>query len=93
MKTYGETFASHWWKDLFQIVFRIFDNMKLPEQQNEVSGRGLGSVFSELHHISASSWSGVSRSVPFNHTQLLANTVDMGFIVFTQRNQSFWLTL
>lgn len=37
MKTYGETFASHWWKDLFQIVFRIFDNMKLPEQQNEVS--------------------------------------------------------
>lgn len=91
MKTYGETFASHWWKDLFQIVFRIFDNMKLPEQQNEVSGRGLGSVFSELHHISASSWSGVS--VPFNHTQLLANTVDMGFIVFTQRNQSFWLTL
>ncbi|XP_056019394.1 brefeldin A-inhibited guanine nucleotide-exchange protein 1-like isoform X4 [Ostrea edulis] len=35
MKTYGETFASHWWKDLFQIVFRIFDNMKLPEQQNE----------------------------------------------------------
>ncbi|XP_061181615.1 brefeldin A-inhibited guanine nucleotide-exchange protein 1-like isoform X3 [Saccostrea echinata] len=35
MKTYGESFASHWWKDLFQIVFRIFDNMKLPEQQNE----------------------------------------------------------
>lgn len=89
MKTYGETFASHWWKDLFQIVFRIFDNMKLPEQQNEVSGRGWGSVFSKLYHISASSWSGVS--VPFN--QLLANTVDMGFIVFTQRNQSIWLTL
>ena len=36
MKTYGETFQSHWWRDLFQIVFRIFDNMKLPEQQNEV---------------------------------------------------------
>ncbi|KAK3091259.1 hypothetical protein FSP39_018373 [Pinctada imbricata] len=35
MKTYGETFQSHWWRDLFQIVFRIFDNMKLPEQQNE----------------------------------------------------------
>lgn len=91
MKTYGETFASHWWKDLFQIVFRIFDNMKLPEQQNEVSGRRWGSFFSERHHISAFSWSGFS--VPFNHTQLLANTVDMGFIVFTQRNQSFWLTL
>jgi len=36
MKTYGDTFLSHWWADLFQIVFRIFDNMKLPEQQNEV---------------------------------------------------------
>ncbi|XP_060073397.1 brefeldin A-inhibited guanine nucleotide-exchange protein 1-like [Ylistrum balloti] len=35
MKTYGETFQSHWWRDLFQVVFRIFDNMKLPEQQNE----------------------------------------------------------
>ncbi|KAJ8305728.1 hypothetical protein KUTeg_016273 [Tegillarca granosa] len=36
MKTYGDTFQRHWWKDLFRIVFRIFDNMKLPEQQNEV---------------------------------------------------------
>lgn len=35
MKTYGDTFLSHWWADLFQVVFRIFDNMKLPEQQNE----------------------------------------------------------
>ncbi|XP_059144360.1 brefeldin A-inhibited guanine nucleotide-exchange protein 1-like isoform X2 [Physella acuta] len=35
MKTYGESFQSHWWKDLFKIVFRIFDVMKLPEQQNE----------------------------------------------------------
>lgn len=37
MKTYGESFQSHWWKDLFKIVFRIFDVMKLPEQQSEVS--------------------------------------------------------
>ncbi|XP_077991507.1 brefeldin A-inhibited guanine nucleotide-exchange protein 1-like [Glandiceps talaboti] len=35
MKTYGHTFQQHWWKDLFRIVFRIFDNMKLPEQQLE----------------------------------------------------------
>ncbi|XP_070554844.1 brefeldin A-inhibited guanine nucleotide-exchange protein 1-like isoform X2 [Ptychodera flava] len=35
MKTYGHTFQQHWWKDLFRIVFRIFDNMKLPEQQME----------------------------------------------------------
>ncbi|XP_053393840.1 brefeldin A-inhibited guanine nucleotide-exchange protein 1-like isoform X3 [Mercenaria mercenaria] len=35
MKTYGESFEPHWWRDLFRIVFRIFDNMKLPEAQNE----------------------------------------------------------
>lgn len=39
MKTYGHTFEKHWWQDLFRIVFRIFDNMKLPEQQTEVSRR------------------------------------------------------
>lgn len=37
MKSYGHTFEKHWWHDLFRIVFRIFDNMKLPEQQTEVS--------------------------------------------------------
>ena len=36
MKTYGHTFEKHWWQDLFRIIFRIFDNMKLPEQQTEV---------------------------------------------------------
>ena len=35
MKTYGSTFLQHWWRDLFRVVFRIFDNMKLPEQQQE----------------------------------------------------------
>ncbi|XDV47075.1 hypothetical protein PO909_016806 [Leuciscus waleckii] len=30
MKTYGHTYEKHWWQDLFRIVFRIFDNMKLP---------------------------------------------------------------
>lgn len=35
VKTYGGNYKPHWWKDLFQIVFRIFDNMKLPEQQTE----------------------------------------------------------
>ncbi|XP_014688368.2 brefeldin A-inhibited guanine nucleotide-exchange protein 2 isoform X1 [Equus asinus] len=37
MKSYGHTFEKHWWQDLFRIVFRIFDNMKLPEQQSEKS--------------------------------------------------------
>lgn len=39
MKTYGHTFEKHWWQDLFRIVFRIFDNMKLPEQQTEVTDK------------------------------------------------------
>lgn len=39
MKSYGHTFEKHWWHDLFRIVFRIFDNMKLPEQQTEVRGQ------------------------------------------------------
>ncbi|XP_064486890.1 brefeldin A-inhibited guanine nucleotide-exchange protein 1-like isoform X2 [Ornithodoros turicata] len=35
VKTYGACFSPHWWQDLFQIIFRIFDNMKLPERHNE----------------------------------------------------------
>ncbi|NWI66777.1 BIG1 protein, partial [Todus mexicanus] len=35
MKTYGHTYEKHWWQDFFRIVFRIFDNMKLPVQQTE----------------------------------------------------------
>ncbi|XP_020383334.1 brefeldin A-inhibited guanine nucleotide-exchange protein 2 isoform X1 [Rhincodon typus] len=37
IKSYGQTFEEHWWQDLFRIIFRIFDNMKLPEQQTEKS--------------------------------------------------------
>lgn len=37
LKTYGDTFLQHWWNDIFKIVFRIFDNMKLPESQYEKS--------------------------------------------------------
>lgn len=35
VKTHGEAFRGHWWRDLFNILFRIFDNMKLPEQHTE----------------------------------------------------------
>ncbi|KAJ6649906.1 Brefeldin A-inhibited guanine nucleotide-exchange protein 1, partial [Pseudolycoriella hygida] len=35
VKTHGDSFKSNWWKDLFNILFRIFDNMKLPEQFTE----------------------------------------------------------
>jgi brefeldin A-inhibited guanine nucleotide-exchange protein len=37
MKTYGESFKVQWWRELFNVVFRIFDNMKLPEAQIEVN--------------------------------------------------------
>lgn len=35
IKTYGDTFSPHWWRDLFRVLFRIFDNMKLPERHTE----------------------------------------------------------
>lgn len=35
MKTFGTEFKNEWWKDLFQVAFRIFDVMKLAEEQNE----------------------------------------------------------
>lgn len=35
IKTYGDTFQPHWWRDLFKVLFRIFDNMKLPEHHSE----------------------------------------------------------
>ena len=36
MKSYGHLYQQAWWQDLFNVVFRIFSNMKLPEQQVEV---------------------------------------------------------
>lgn len=39
IKNHGEAFKAHWWRDLFNILFRIFDNMKLPEVQTEVNLR------------------------------------------------------
>lgn len=44
MKSYGHTFEKHWWHDLFRIVFRIFDNMKLPEQQTEVNQCSISAI-------------------------------------------------
>ncbi|XP_054286220.1 brefeldin A-inhibited guanine nucleotide-exchange protein 1-like isoform X2 [Macrosteles quadrilineatus] len=35
VKTHGDAFKPHWWRDLFQVLFRIFDNMKLPEHHTE----------------------------------------------------------
>ena len=54
VKTYGDQFEAHWWKDLFQasftvydqastvdnilhtqVLFRIFDNMKLKENGDD----------------------------------------------------------
>lgn len=49
VKTYGEAFHSHWWKDLFQVLFRIFDNMKLPEQHTEVSSLYISEARKVIH--------------------------------------------
>lgn len=35
IKTHGDSFKPNWWRDLFNILFRIFDNMKLPEHHTE----------------------------------------------------------
>lgn len=35
VKTYGDSYKANWWRDLFKILFRIFDNMKLPEHHTE----------------------------------------------------------
>ena len=37
MKSYGHLFKPAWWQDLFNVVFRIFDVMKLPDSIAEVS--------------------------------------------------------
>ncbi|BET03204.1 brefeldin A-inhibited guanine nucleotide-exchange protein [Nesidiocoris tenuis] len=36
IKTHGAAFKPHWWCDLFQVLFRIFDNMKHPELQSDL---------------------------------------------------------
>lgn len=35
IKTYGYSFAAGWWKDLFQVLFRLFDDLKLPQNHME----------------------------------------------------------
>ncbi|EAT34779.1 AAEL013012-PA, partial [Aedes aegypti] len=35
VKTHGDAYKPNWWRDLFNILFRIFDNMKLPEHYSE----------------------------------------------------------
>ena len=36
MKTHGNSYKVSWWRDLFNIVFRIFDHMKMGDQTPEV---------------------------------------------------------
>ena len=47
MKNYGQTFSQNWWRELFNVVFRIFDNMKLPDTQIEVRHF----LFSKKNHL------------------------------------------
>ena len=52
MKSYGHLYQQAWWQDLFNVVFRIFSNMKLPEQQVEVCVVRVANMF---HNIITSS--------------------------------------
>lgn len=36
LKTYGHTFSDQNWADIFRILFRLFDDQKLPESPAEV---------------------------------------------------------
>uniref|UniRef100_A0A674NWG3 ARF guanine nucleotide exchange factor 2 n=1 Tax=Takifugu rubripes TaxID=31033 RepID=A0A674NWG3_TAKRU len=77
MKTYGHTFERHWWQDLFRIVFRIFDNMKLPEQQTEIH-----CITVNLNHVLT------SNHVYFQKTEWMTTTCNHALYaicdVFTQ---------
>ena len=35
LKSYGEKFQAAWWKDLFQVIFRVFDDKKLQSMSSE----------------------------------------------------------
>jgi brefeldin A-inhibited guanine nucleotide-exchange protein len=37
MKTHGHLYHQRWWSDLFNVIFRLFGNMKLPDTPNEKS--------------------------------------------------------
>lgn len=37
VKQYGESFETNWWKDLFGVLFRIFDQVKFDKQEEAAS--------------------------------------------------------
>ena len=37
MEKYGSEFKDEWWKDLFDIIFRIFDPSKIENHNSDVS--------------------------------------------------------
>ncbi len=39
LKAHGTQFRTQWWRDLFAIIFRIYDGHKQPDQVAEVSER------------------------------------------------------
>lgn len=93
MKTYGHTFEKHWWQDLFRIVFRIFDNMKLPEQQTEVDLMS-SSFFQTVHVLFGTVWmrkSIIHVAVLFCFVPLLIKGNLTGVCVFTLQKAE-WMT-
>jgi brefeldin A-inhibited guanine nucleotide-exchange protein len=61
IKTYGDAFQSHWWRDLFQVLFRIFDNMKLPEQHTEVNKLCVAGACKGIHLLMTGSLNKLSN--------------------------------
>ena len=58
MKHHGKDYKVAWWKDLFNIVFRIFDHMKLTDLTPEVDPRIVGFVFGNVScYLLALLWS------------------------------------
>lgn len=82
MKSYGHTFEKHWWHDLFRIVFRIFDNMKLPEQQTEVNMtdaiQGIRLVVIEPHFYLSHLW------CMFDYQTLTYKTKEASINIYTK---------
>ncbi|XP_073968830.1 ADP ribosylation factor guanine nucleotide exchange factor Sec71 isoform X2 [Rhodnius prolixus] len=54
VKTHGHAFRPHWWCDLFQVLFRIFDNMKHPELHTDSSANESNQLQQETLHPGSS---------------------------------------
>lgn len=78
VKTHGHAFRPHWWCDLFQVLFRIFDNMKHPELHTDSLANESSQPLQETLHPGAMGLTAEWMTTTCNHA--LYAIVD----VFTQ---------